>query len=212
MAETETSSELRMRDHNDINNNVPIPIEIVSEEEMALIEAAFALASSSSARSSSLSAAIRCSSLSPPSSPHFHTNALSIKSITLLSKRRLSTSTSTSSGNGIGSGSGTGTHPDIEDSPKLVTAHKKTRVPDSFLHRFRRKRGLSVTDLTATVLNFLPFCLFLFFPFKGVFMVLEMKVLPNWQRPQLTLIVIMIMMDTLFNIIHIYTSFNIKHM
>ncbi|XP_057454293.1 exonuclease V, chloroplastic-like [Lotus japonicus] len=117
-----------------------IPIEIITDDEMALIEAAFAFASAS-ARS-----AFRSSTpppppppLSPPSSssPLFRSNALSIKSITVLSKRSFSHAT----------GSGTSTHhPDIEDSsPKL-----KTLLPDSFLHRFRKNRGLSVTDITST--------------------------------------------------------------
>lgn len=136
----ETSSS----DHNNQHNN--IPIEIVSDEEMALIEAAFVFASSS-ARSS-----VSAISSTPSSPHHLHTNALSIKSITLLSKRRLS------------DGSGSGPHHDIEDSPKLVTAHKKkTTVPDSFLHRFRRKRCLSVTDLTSTVSSL--FIFYVVFPF-----------------------------------------------
>ncbi|MED6168644.1 hypothetical protein PIB30_013373 [Stylosanthes scabra] len=121
------------------NNNNNIPIEIISDEEMALIEAAFALASSSSTRSLSLSsaAAIRSSSPSPPPPPStlLHTNTLSIKSITLLAKRRLSTGTSSSNGKV--------NHPDIED-----LLPKKTKLHDSFLHRYRKGRGLSVTDLT----------------------------------------------------------------
>ncbi|OIW08584.1 hypothetical protein TanjilG_03260 [Lupinus angustifolius] len=129
----ETSSDL-----NEHNLNVDIPIEIVSDQEMALIEAAFAFASSSSSSSSSLP--LRSS---PPPSPPLilQNNSFSIKSITIVSKRRLS--------NGSGSH-----HPlDIEDCPsKLVTcAHnKKTKVPHSFLHRFRTRRALSVTDLTST--------------------------------------------------------------
>ncbi|XP_061359047.1 exonuclease V, chloroplastic-like [Gastrolobium bilobum] len=117
--------------------NLNIPIEIVTDEEMSLIEAAFALAST---RSSSLSSfPFSSSTQSQLSSPHFQTNVLSIKSITVLSKRKL-----------LGGNDSHTHHPDIEDSPKLVTPHKKTTVPDSFLHRFRRKRGLSVTDLTST--------------------------------------------------------------
>ncbi|MED6159770.1 hypothetical protein PIB30_045297 [Stylosanthes scabra] len=132
----ETSSE-QLSVTNDNNNNLNInnnniPIEIVSDEEMALIEAAFALASSSSSRSLLL----RSSSPSPPPpSTLLHTNALSIKSITLLAKRRLSTATSTSNGKV--------NHPDIED-----LLPKKTKLHDSFLHRYRNGRGLSVTDLT----------------------------------------------------------------
>ncbi|CAL0304097.1 unnamed protein product [Lupinus luteus] len=124
----ETSSDLKEHDI-----NVDIPIEIVSDQEMALIEAAFAFASSSSLPLRS----------SPPPSPTLilQNNSFSIKSITILSKRRLS--------NGSGSH-----HPlDIEDSPsKLVTCvqNKKTKVPHSFLRRFRTKRALSVTDLTST--------------------------------------------------------------
>lgn len=106
MAETSSTEE----DHNHI------PIEIISDDEMALIEAAFAFASTrtfSSLRSSSSSKLPLC------------TNALSI---TPLSKRKLSS--------------------DIEDLP---TCKKKHTLSDSFLHRFRNKRGLSVTDLTSTV-------------------------------------------------------------
>ncbi|KAG4974113.1 hypothetical protein JHK87_030934 [Glycine soja] len=105
MAETSSTEE----DHNHI------PIEIISDDEMALIEAAFAFASTrtfSSLRSSSSSKLPLC------------TNALSI---TPLSKRKLSS--------------------DIEDLP---TCKKKHTLSDSFLHRFRNKRGLSVTDLTST--------------------------------------------------------------
>ncbi|TKY67257.1 Exonuclease V [Spatholobus suberectus] len=107
MAEASSSSE----DH----NHRHIPIEIISDDEMALIEAALAFASTRSF------SAIRSSS-----PPHFHANALSV---TVLSKRRLS------------SGG------DIEDLP---TRKKKSTLSDSFLHRFRKKRGLSVTDLTST--------------------------------------------------------------
>lgn len=116
------------------NDIVPeIPIEIVSEEEMALLEAALV-----SARASfSAIPAIRCSTFS------FGSNARSIKSITALSKRRLSGCS----------------EPDIEDSGGLKSAQKKTRMADSFLHRFRKK-GLSVTDITATVQNFLASRLF----------------------------------------------------
>ena len=96
-----------------------IPIKIISDDEMALIEAAFAFASTRSC------SAIRSSSSSSKSP--LHNNALSI---TIASKRRLS------------SGS------DIEDLP---TRKKKHPLPDSFLHRFRNKRALSITDLTSTV-------------------------------------------------------------
>ncbi|XWS71326.1 hypothetical protein CRYUN_Cryun03dG0128600 [Craigia yunnanensis] len=103
-----------------------IPIEFVSEEEMALIEAAYA-ATRSSLSSSSISSSI-CS----PS--HFQSKTRSIQSITLLSKRGLNGSSEL----------------DIEDSGNLRNTQKRSRVTQPFLHRFRRKRGLSVTDLTAT--------------------------------------------------------------
>ncbi|KAL2488833.1 Exonuclease V [Forsythia ovata] len=94
-----------------------IPLEIISEEEMALIDAAFAAAQL----------------------PH---NARSIQSITRLSKRNLLGCTATRSR-------------DIEDSGRVGGSDgsplkKRNRGLDSFLHRFRRKRGLSVTDITAT--------------------------------------------------------------
>ncbi|XP_011089348.1 exonuclease V, chloroplastic [Sesamum indicum] len=103
------------------DNTSKIPVEIIAEEEMALIEAALAAAVPSAL---------------------FPQNSRSIRSITLLSKRRLSACTFTGS-------------PDIEDSGGVVGSNspqknKKTRVLESFLHRFRRGRGLSVTDITAT--------------------------------------------------------------
>ncbi|XP_070018688.1 exonuclease V, chloroplastic-like isoform X1 [Nicotiana tabacum] len=112
------------------NQNTPfhVPVEIISDEEMALIEAAFA--------------ATRALVSSPPrasSSAHFRENVRSIKSITLLSKRSIS-SCSQSDPFVI----------DVEDSGRLTSSQKRNRVVDSLLHRFRRKRGLSVTDITAT--------------------------------------------------------------
>lgn len=102
-------------------NAIPeIPIEIVSEEEMALIDAALA--------------ATRCSLLSSVSS-HFHRNARSIQSITLLSKRRL-----------LGCN-----RPDIEDFGNLGMTHKKNKVAESYLERFRKKGGLCATDITGAV-------------------------------------------------------------
>ncbi|XP_018624196.1 exonuclease V, chloroplastic isoform X2 [Nicotiana tomentosiformis] len=112
------------------NQNTPfhVPVEIISDEEMALIEAAFA--------------ATRALVSSPPrasSSAHFRENVRSIKSITLLSNRSIS-SCSRSDPLMI----------DVEDSGRLTSSQKRNRVVDSLLHRFRRKRGLSVTDITAT--------------------------------------------------------------
>lgn len=109
------------------SNNNNIPIEIVSDEEMAFIEAAYASVSSSSS-SSILS---RCSS-SP--TRLLQNNAFSnIKSITLVSKPRLSSSCAG----------------DIEDTV-VNSSQKKPNISDSFLRRFRKKRALSVTDLTST--------------------------------------------------------------
>uniref|UniRef100_A0A5B7AUI1 Exonuclease V n=2 Tax=Davidia involucrata TaxID=16924 RepID=A0A5B7AUI1_DAVIN len=125
------------------NQTVPqIPIEIVSEEEMALIEAALAAARSSLSSSSSpaISAVSSSSSslFSSLSSTQFQRNARSIQSITLLSKRRFSGCTTSSVG-------------DIEDlGAGFRSPQKRNRVTESLLHRFRRKRGLSVTDITAT--------------------------------------------------------------
>ncbi|KAJ4845150.1 hypothetical protein Tsubulata_040322 [Turnera subulata] len=104
-----------------------IPIEIVTEEEMALIEAALAATRSSP------------SSSSPTL---FRENARSLRSITALSKRRLSMSPPPSF-----SGS---CCPDIEDSGPHK---KKSRPPESLLLRFRRSRALSVTDFTSSVVK-----------------------------------------------------------
>lgn len=112
-------------------NNVVVPeisIEIVSEEEMALIDAAFA-ATSSSFTSSTVS------SICSPS--QLQRNARSLRSITLLSKRRFPGSSA----------------PDIEDSGDLKLSQKRNKVPQSFLELFRKGRGLSVSDLTGTVWN-----------------------------------------------------------
>ncbi|KAG6570766.1 Exonuclease V, chloroplastic, partial [Cucurbita argyrosperma subsp. sororia] len=109
--------------HKDIPN---IPVEIVSDEEMALIEAALA-AAVNTARSSS-------SAIHPPSCSSqnlFHTR--SIHSITLLSKRGLPSS-----------------QLDIEDLCKSSSTQKKIKVNESLLQRFRRNKGLAVTDITRT--------------------------------------------------------------
>ncbi|PON62324.1 Exonuclease V [Parasponia andersonii] len=105
-----------------------IPIEIVSHEEMALLEAALLSARSclSSSSSSSAIPALRSS--------RFHTHVRSVHSITALSKRGFSGSK----------------EPDMEDLGDFGSTQKKTRLPDSFLLRFRKKKGLSVTDITST--------------------------------------------------------------
>lgn len=121
-----------------------IPIEIVTEEEMAQmaqIEAAL-MATRSSLSSSALIPAIS----SPSRSSVFQINARSIQSITVLSKRRLSP----------------GAQPDVEDSGGLrITQTKKNRAAESLFSRFRKTRGLSVTDFTGAVcllLGLVCFC------------------------------------------------------
>ncbi|TXG73896.1 hypothetical protein EZV62_002475 [Acer yangbiense] len=124
----------------DIKNVTPtqipleIEIEVVSEEEMALIDAALATATRCSQLSSS--SAISATSCFP-SSQLLQRNVRSIQSITLLAKRRLS---------GI---DGPG-EPDIEDSGHFAMTQKRNRVAKSFLERFRKNRALSVTDIKST--------------------------------------------------------------
>ena len=123
----ESQSELPFNISNSSNNGtIDIPIEFVSEEEMASIEAALA----ASIRSSLSSSAI-CST----SQSQFQRNARSIQSITLRAKRRFSVFM----------------EPDIEDLGSLRSNQKKSRVAESFLHRFRNKTGLFVSDITSTV-------------------------------------------------------------
>jgi len=131
MSETESLSELPLNKSNTTNSfssEIPIEIEIVSEEEMVLLEAALALASASvPANASAICSPLRS----------FHGKARSIQSITVLSKRSLSGHT----------------EPDIEDSGNFASTQKKNKNNESFLHRFRKKKGLSVTDITSTVFN-----------------------------------------------------------
>ncbi|KAK7854599.1 exonuclease V, chloroplastic isoform X1 [Quercus suber] len=126
MSETESLSELPLNKSNttkSVSSEIPIEIEIVSEEEMALLEAALAFASVPA------NASAICSPLRG-----FHGKARSIQSITVVSKR-------TFSGH---------TEPDIEDSGNFATTQKKNKNNESFLHRFRKNKGLSVTDITST--------------------------------------------------------------
>lgn len=130
-------------DNNNSNSVAEIPIDVVSEEEMGLLEAALASARSSVTSSARLPpAAIRSSS-------HVHSNNVrSIRSITLLSKRGLADEAR-----------------DIEDCGgdfirrRTAQKQKKARPPDSFFLRFKKKTGLSVTDVTATVLDIYGFML-----------------------------------------------------
>ncbi|GMH11248.1 hypothetical protein Nepgr_013089 [Nepenthes gracilis] len=122
-------------DNNSRNsNNLPeseIAVEIISEEEMALIEAALAAARSSA---SSLSS----SSFSRSTYSPLKRTARSIESITALSKRRLPTLSGSSSGH------------DIEDSGQWKSNQKNSPATESLLTRFRRRKGLYVTDITST--------------------------------------------------------------
>lgn len=111
------------QDVNSANVTPDIPIEIVSEEEMALIDAALA--------------APRC--CSPSSSLSFASqlqrNARFIHSISFLSKRSFSGRTES----------------DIEDLGHLGMSQKRNIIAKSLLDRFRKNRALSVTDVTDTV-------------------------------------------------------------
>ncbi|KAL6566698.1 hypothetical protein OROMI_015102 [Orobanche minor] len=102
-----------------------IPIDIITEEEMALIESAFAA-----------TAALPATQL--------HRKSRSIRSITLLSKRGLSACTGTGSHDIEDSGRVIGS-----SSPQKK---KKHGLMEPLLHQFRsrRGRGLSVTDITGT--------------------------------------------------------------
>lgn len=113
------------QDVNSVNVTPDIPIEIVSEEEMALIDAALA--------------APRCCSPSSSSSLSFASqlqrNARFIHSISFLSKRSFSGRTES----------------DIEDLGHLGMSQKRNIIAKSLLDRFRKNRALSVTDVTDTV-------------------------------------------------------------
>ncbi|KAI4373525.1 hypothetical protein MLD38_011644 [Melastoma candidum] len=107
----------------------PIEVELISDDEMAMLEAA-------------LSAAARSFSLPHPAGVFLRTDV--VRSVTLASglpaRRRL--------------GRGKANN-DIEDCVRSFRSRRKvgeggTGERGSFLERFRRNRGLSVTDLTAT--------------------------------------------------------------
>lgn len=116
-----------------------IPIEIVCEEEMAFIDAALAAATRCSLSSSAVSA-ICSPSRSPLLSSQFQRNpVVSVKTIGALPKRGLS---------------GLSSENEIEDMGDLGVTQKKTKVFESLLERFRKKRALSVTDITGAVWTF----------------------------------------------------------
>ncbi|KAK9939920.1 hypothetical protein M0R45_016600 [Rubus argutus] len=109
------------KDHHHHHLVPQIPIEIVSVEGMARLEAAL------------VAARLPFSVIPLIRSSHVR----SIQSITVVSKRRFSGCSG----------------PDIEDSGGVRLTQKKTRLADSFLHWFRKK-GLVVTDITATAGDF----------------------------------------------------------
>ncbi|XP_057956604.1 exonuclease V, chloroplastic-like isoform X2 [Malania oleifera] len=120
-----------------------IPIEIVSEEEMALLDAALSAATASLPSSPPPSTPPAASLLfSPPSSsPPFHGStkaARSVESIARLCKRRLVMGCEEA---------------DIEDSGRFFSAQKRARADtnESLLRRFRKKNGLAVSDIAATL-------------------------------------------------------------
>ncbi|KAI9077064.1 hypothetical protein K1719_040886 [Acacia pycnantha] len=121
----ETSSNLPVEKDDEVPE---IPIEIISDEEMAIIEAALAYA-----RSFTFSAVPATRSATLPL--QLHKNARSpVQSIMVLSNRSLSKCSQS----------------DIEDSGNMMNTQKRRRVAESYLHRFRKKRGLTVTDITST--------------------------------------------------------------
>ncbi|XP_028757042.1 exonuclease V, chloroplastic-like isoform X1 [Neltuma alba] len=121
----ETSSSVPVK----TNNNVPeIPIEIVSDEEMAIIEAALAYA-----RSFTFSVAPAIPSPTFPSQLHINGKS-PVRSIAVLSNKGFSNCSQS----------------DIEDSGNMLNTQKRRREAESYLHRFRKNRGLSITDITST--------------------------------------------------------------
>jgi hypothetical protein len=116
------------------SGDLGIQMELVSEEEMASIEAALA-AATPSPLSSSATPATRSPS-------QFQSKGKSIQPITSppsKAKRKLSFCAES----------------DIEDLGSLRSAQKRSRVVEtSFFHQFRSKTGLYVSDVTSTVWNF----------------------------------------------------------
>ncbi|KAL5070414.1 hypothetical protein RYX36_021301 [Vicia faba] len=106
-----------------------VPIEIVSDDEMASIDAAL----TSAARSSVTPAAAVPAIHSSASAPRVRRNSTTV---TVEAKK----------------GPFTCSESDIEDIGSFVSTSrkKKSREDDTLLHRFRSKRGLFVTDITRT--------------------------------------------------------------
>ncbi|XP_057248117.1 exonuclease V, chloroplastic isoform X2 [Beta vulgaris subsp. vulgaris] len=112
MTDSPTTSPCNNTHDLQLHENNKIPVEIISDEEMAFIEAAFSLAARRSS-SSTFSLLSSCKSL-----------------------REFSSSVVCC---------------DVEDLGQIKSPQKKkTKVSHSLLSRFRKKRGLSVTDLTST--------------------------------------------------------------
>lgn len=119
MTDSPTTSPCNNTHDLQLHENNKIPVEIISDEEMAFIEAAFSLAARRSS-SSTFSLLSSCKSL-----------------------REFSSSVVCC---------------DVEDLGQIKSPQKKkTKVSHSLLSRFRKKRGLSVTDLTSTVTGFFLF-------------------------------------------------------
>ncbi|KAG1371596.1 exonuclease V, chloroplastic [Cocos nucifera] len=117
-------------------NTIPVPVEIVSEEEMAFIEAA--LASTRPLLSSTSSFSSSSSSLS--SSPARLALVSALPSVLSPLRRPTGSLHSAACSHPLPA------PPDIEGSAGSAR-------PKSLLHQFRSRRGLTVTDITATVVE-----------------------------------------------------------
>lgn len=108
-----------------------IPVEIISDDEMASIDAALASAACSPVTPAAAVPAIH----SPISASWSRKIGTSFQSVPVRAKRRLFSCS----------------EPDIEDIGSFLSAKKKkSRADNTLLHRFRSKRGLFVTDITKT--------------------------------------------------------------
>ncbi|KAM7280879.1 hypothetical protein ACFE04_008013 [Oxalis oulophora] len=125
--------------------NPEIPIEIISEEEMALIDAALLAARTLTTTTTTIPSSML--SLSSPTR-----NAISVQSIVMLSKRGLSGCTSSSSQSDVEELGNLrmSQHNNNNNNNNNNNKKKKSRLADSLVNRFRRKSGLFVTDITAS--------------------------------------------------------------
>ncbi|KAL4189282.1 hypothetical protein AMTRI_Chr08g206220 [Amborella trichopoda] len=141
-----------------------IPFELVSEEEMAFIEAAlssaaaaFATRSSSAAiiRSSSTSLPVSHSSLSQSSSSSMAIAASSSLANPAIALRKSNDTIIRGCSTRKSGRAGRMSH-DMED---MVMSHnKRMKVPKSPYLHYRKGKGLSVTDITATVVKKVDIC------------------------------------------------------